>query len=186
MAIVYKNCGGGTGIPAPVCEPCAPREHGRVRSIAFIKKGTALANPAVATEWLAGIQAGTILIIPETTGTFDGGTPKEGKGYGNRKVTVLGYDYVINASDPNYTGNAKFWDAIKDSGEYQVAFRTETQVHISDEVVTITPKNQVEEDVESEVVWLAEIKWFQPKLMKPQSAAALTDVFRCFEVTAGV
>lgn len=142
-----------------------------------------LANPAVLTEWTAGVEAGTIIIIPETTGTFDGGAPKEGKGYGNKKTSVLGYDYTLNASDPNYIGNAPFWDAIKDAGDYKVAFRTETQIHISDVVVTITPKNAVEEDVESEVVWQAEVKWFQPKLMKPISAVALTDIFRCFEVT---
>jgi len=184
MPIVYKNCGGAGGIIHPTCDPCGPREHGRIRSIAFIKKGTKLSTPAVSTEWTAGIEAGNILVIPETTGTFDGGSPKEGKGYGNRKSTILGYDYVLNVSDPSYIGNALFWDTIKDSPEYLVAFRTETQVHISEEVVTIIPKNPVEEDVDSEVVWQAEIKWFQNKLLKPQNSTALIDVFRCFEVTA--
>lgn len=182
MAIVYKTCS-EVDLVKPVCEPCGEREHGRIRSIAFIKKGTSLSNPAVVTEWNSGIEAGTILIIPETTGTFDGGTPKEGKGYGNKKTNILGYDYVLNISDPNYIGNAKFWDAIKKSGDYKVAFRTETQIHISDEVVTITPKNAIEEDIESEVVWQAEVKWFQKNLVVPNNAEALTDIFRCFEVT---
>lgn len=182
MTLVYKTCGGATAITKPVCEPCSTREHGRVRSIALIKKGTALADPTKTAEWIAGIEAGTIFIIPETTGTFDGGAPKEGKGYGNRKSTILGYDYVLNASDPNYKGNSPFWDTIKEQGDYLIAFRTETQVHISEEVVTITPKNSVEEDIESEVVWNVEIKWFQKKLMKPIDASLLGDVFRCFEI----
>ena len=44
------------------------------------------------------------------------------------------------------TTNANFWNDIKNSKNWKVGFRTETQVHLSDVVATIVPKQPIAED----------------------------------------
>jgi hypothetical protein len=40
-----------------------------------------------------------------------------------------------------------------------VAYRTETQIHISNNPVQVIPKNPVQDDITTEVVWDVLVKW---------------------------
>ena len=83
MALNYKQCNTGEDI-SHVCDPCLVAEKGGVRSFFMVKENATITLLSTASEWTAAITAGNIIIIPETRGTYDGGTPKMGAGYGRR------------------------------------------------------------------------------------------------------
>lgn len=177
----------------PVCDPCLDNvEHGRIRGIAYIHKSykptleekmealkTALASgnandittakSELNTAWTDGISAKSIFVIPETIGTFDGGQPVEGSGYGDSESRLVGYSFVLSYKDPSLEGNEPFYNTISRSNGWYVISRTESLTRISNNPVTIIPKSAVTDDTNSEVVWDVEVKWkgkTQPKFYK--------------------
>jgi hypothetical protein len=168
-------------ISEPGCDNCGEEtELGGVRSGAFIlKAGLAaiLANPTTLGVWTTAKTAGNLFIIPNARGTFDGGTPVEGEGYGDQKTRVTGYDYVAVLKDPVYKTNRDFWNSIKGRKDLYFVFRTETQLHIAEATCSVAPKNPVQEDISTAVVWEVEIKWSQKALMTPLDVP--TTLFDC-------
>lgn len=182
--ITYKTC---TPEEAPdhICDPCNPSEGGRVRSLFLIKTSYTLTVPLVEATFTAAIEAGNIIVIPETSGTFDGGTPKTVPGYGDEKENKIGDDYVLNAKDPAYASNSLFWQNVEKE-KWHLGWRTQTQVHlVQDSAVKITTKAPVEEDIDSSVVWNIEGKWFSANKPVITPAAPIANLLRCFEVTEG-
>lgn len=164
---VYYPSGCDALIPDHICDPCEEIELGRIRSVAFIKNTFAFIDPTDPTEWETGFAAGDIIIIPQTKGTFDGGAEVETAGYGDSSTRLTGYNFQLQYQDPNYRLNCNFYNAIKNSRDYKVAYRTETQVHISDKTVQVIPKNPVQDDTTSEVVWDVIVKWAAKDLPCP-------------------
>lgn len=158
MAVYYPNACDDL-IPAHVCDPCDAVEQGRIRSVAFIKNGFEFADPTSPVEWQAGFASGDIILIPQVRGTFDGGAEVTSAGYGDQATKLTGYNFTLEYSDPNYRGNCNFYNLIKNSRQYHAAFRTETQTHIIDETVQVIPKNPVQEDPTTEVVWVVSVQW---------------------------
>jgi hypothetical protein len=181
MSIYYPS-GCDAVVPEHYCNPCEATEHGRVRSVAFIKKDFAFTDETDPTEWQAGIESRDIIIIPEVLGSFDGGAPVEGAGYGDQQTKLNGYNFELNYKDPNYKENADFYNALKYSRAYKIAYRTETQTHISDNAVSVLPKNPVAEDLTSEVVWDVQVKFSQGDLPEPFDTPA--GIFECFAYEA--
>lgn len=178
---VYYPSGCDSEIGDHYCSPCEPKEHGRVRSVAFIKSGFEFADPSNPTEWQAGIDNKDIIIIPETNGSFDGGSEVEATGYGDQATALVGYNFVLTYNDPNYKLNADFYNAIKRSRNWRVAYRTETQIHMVDTNVSVVPKNPVAEDITSEVVWNVLVKWSNGDLPIPYDVPE--GIFTCFDYT---
>jgi hypothetical protein len=143
-----------------------------------------LANIETPADWLAGITAGKIIVVPATRGTFDGGSAVTGSGYGEHAQTTTGYTFTLAARDPAYKQNKSFWNVIGKRKDLRVAFRTATAVHISDVPVSITPTNPVEEGLDTAVDWQISFTWTSPDLPEPYDAKSLmSTVFTCFEVT---
>lgn len=161
MADVLYNC--DDEIIAPVCDPCLDEiELGRVRSIAFIHKdifAAVAANPTDANTWAQGIQDKKLFVIPETQGAFDGGSPNEVAGYGHVSTRVVGYEFVLSYKDPAYKANCGFYNSIKGSTKWHVAYATDTLTRISGKPVSIAPKSPIGDDDKSEVVWEVDVKW---------------------------
>jgi hypothetical protein len=176
---VYNPC--EDEITDPVCDPCLDTiEHGRVRGVAFINKNyyaTVKGDPENAAVWNAGIANKGIYIIPETQGNFDGGQPVEVPGYGDSETKLIGYKFALGFKDPNYKGNEPFYNSIKGSSNWHIAFRTETQTRISGNPATIIPKSPVADDLNSEVVWDVEVKWSHKDQPTPFDTPA--DIFKC-------
>lgn len=175
---VYYPAGCGTDVPDHYCNPCAEDEHGRIRSIAFIDKDFVFVDPSNSVEWLNGIALKKIRIIAETNGSFDGGSPKEGAGYGDTISTYLGSDFVLQFKDPNYKGNCLFYNEINRSRNFRVAYRTETLVHLSDKTAYINAKPAIADDLTSTVVWDVQVKWSSSNL--PCPFAVPDGIFTCF------
>ena len=161
---LYDNC--EEEVIDPVCSPCPQNfENGRVRGVAYVHESylaTLLADPTDQSLWDAGVAASKIYIIPATTGTFDGGAPVEAPGFGNVETIITGYNFSLQYKDPAYKDNVGFYNTIKKSGHYYVAFRTATLTKISDAPVTVIPKAPVADDKNSIVTWEVEVKFSQP------------------------
>jgi len=164
---VYYPTGCDDLVPAHYCDSCESPELGRIRSVAFIKNTLTFSDPSSPTEWEAGFASGEIFLIPFTNGTYDGGAEVESPGYGDQATRITGYNFQVTYNDPNYRNNCDFYNALKDSRQYKFAFRTETQIHLTDTTVSVIPKNPVTDDVNSAVVWSVTVKWAGKELPCP-------------------
>lgn len=166
--IYYQNnC--DNNIPGVDCDPCSDKEKARVRSTGFLHKSFAFTDPTDNAEYEQAVLDGKLYILPRTAGKI---TPEPimEKGYGDEEEVLVGYKYKAEIEEPNYKGNALFWNSIKNSKNFKAIFRTETQVHISDTVVSIKPKAPVEDDINKNIVWMIEITWTQEDLLLPHDA----------------
>lgn len=195
MPIVFKNCA-SIAVSKYSCEACSTPEKGRVRGGAFIRKGYMKlddttkrphADFTTAQYWETGIEAGDIIVIPKTAGTFDGGTPIEAsRSYGDDSKTITGKTFVASLADLNHKGNDQFWDTIERApGEYYFAFITGTELRVSMSTVTVSVSDPVEDDDKSDVNWTPEITWDQstPRTVPILDATNVRKYFSCFEVT---
>lgn len=181
--LYYPGTNCDNEVPDHVCNPCEDAEKGRIRDAAFINKSiidTIRANPADTAAWQDGIATGLIKIIPEITGTSNGGDKVTGPGYGDRKERVTGRDYVVAFKDPNYKNNCEFYTELEKSSSWHFAYKTETLLHISDKKVTTFAKNPTEEGVDTDVVWDVEVAWTQRSPVCPVDAPE--DIFDCFSI----
>ncbi|MBR3647128.1 MAG: hypothetical protein IKN59_01895 [Paludibacteraceae bacterium] len=153
-----------------VCDPCG-RELGRVRGavlfdgsydvaalIAKLKLGTAEGNQQAVALFEAAIADGKAHLISETTGTYDGGAPQTGDGYGDEETRLLGYLYTLNFKDPSYKDNKDFWEKAENE-HWIVAWRTETLLHFADKPAGIQAIAPVEQDLTSAVAWNITATW---------------------------
>jgi len=181
---VYYPAGCAAEIGDHYCNDCEDFESGRVSLVAFISSDFAFNDPTNRNEWVAGIQAKQIIIIPKTSGAFDGGSEVETPGYGRQATQLTGYNFVLTYNDPNYKFNADFYNAIKRSSNYKLAFGTETLIHLTETTVSIVPKNPVVDDVTSRVVWVVAVKWADDDLPVPYTMPAGLDL--CFDYTGAI
>jgi len=176
---IYDPC--SVDIIDPVCNSCVDDiELGRVRGVCYVHKSyypTLEADPENAQKWADGIEQGFIKMIPKTSGTFDGGSPVEVPGYGDTESKIIGYKFQLSYKDPSLKGNTPFYNSIKKSSDYHVAFRTETLTRISDNPCTVIPKSPVEEDMTSQAVWNVDVKFNGEDQPVPFDTPA--DVFDC-------
>ncbi len=139
-------------------------ERGRIRKGAFIHKSviaTIMEDPTDNAVWTTAIGDGKILILPELSGTFDGGTPKMGPGYADQKETYLGADFKATIKDPLYKANFQFYKSLVGKTSWHFAYCTETQVHITGKPVTVSSKNPITENIDDSVIWESDLSWFE-------------------------
>lgn len=170
-----------SSIPFHQCNPCELPEQARIRSVAFINKSfinTLLAAPSSGAVWQDGIDDSLIIVVPETNGSFDGGSPVEGPGFGSSPTKYMGSEYLVTFRDPNYVDNCDFYTAIQRSNEYHFAYVTETQVHITENTVTILPKAPITDSLTDMVLWEVEVKFQQYATPCPNDKPE--GIFTCF------
>ena len=175
------NCDDELG--AHTCDPCtSDREYARVRSVALIAKSylaTLLATPTIAATWQTGIDDGSIIIIPDTRGSFDPGDPAQLPGYGDNKYKYGPREQKLDWFDPNFKDNYSFYNTLSNITQKVLAFKTSSQVHIADVTASIFGKDPVEDNLESEVVWNGNAIWLSTNLPSVHDASLLADIFAC-------
>lgn len=181
---IYYPSGCASAVPNHYCNNCERPEHARVRGVAYIANDFDFINPSDPNEWAQGIADKKIIVIPETNGSFDGGSEVESTGYGDQQTRLNGYNFQAIYNDPNYKNNADFYNAIKNSRNYRFAYRTETQTHLTAVTVQPIPKNPVVEDLTGEVVWNVTVKWSDDDLPIPFDTPA--GIFECFDYTGAI
>lgn len=157
---IYKDCEEEIQGLQYVCDPCNNTEGGNIRSLCLIKKGTVLPIPLTLEAIEILIEQEKLFVMPETRGTFDGGTPKMSTGYGDNKERLIGHDYVLQAKDLNFADNYEFWQAVESVDAWNIAYRTENYLAVVYSDVTITTKAPAEEGLDTEIVWNIEAKWY--------------------------
>lgn len=176
---VYYPTGCAASIGNHYCNDCDAPEYGGIRSVAFIDNSFQFTDPTSPTQWAAGIAAKKIIIISSTNGSFDGGSEVEGPGYGDQQSKLTGYNFQLTYLDPNYKLNADFYNSLKRSSNYRFAYRTETLVHLTENTVSVIPKNPVTAALTDEVTWSVLVKWSEGDLPVPYTAPA--GIFTCFD-----
>lgn len=186
MSIQRLTCTSETGKPVShVCNPCSDKELGRVRGIGlassdfnrddFIK---ALKDGEGAEQILEdAITAGKVHIIPETTGTYNGGEPEYGDGYGDEAQRLRSRNHELTFSDPSYAENEEFWTEVEKSHWYPF-WRTEKLIHFADKPASVVTTDPTEADLNSDVTWNGTITW---KSKNKAAIAPLEQVAEFFE-----
>lgn len=176
MSIYYptSDCAGGV-VPDYTCNPCPDYEYGRIRGIALIKNtyvDTLIAAPTNSALWAAGVDAGDVVIIYKTQGNYDGGATQELTGFGDDATFNGNTTHTLVYRDPNTVDNCDFYNAVRGSSAYTVAFRTSSKVWFAEESVTITPKNVVQDDINTVLAWEVTVKWTNPDSPCPYGVAS--------------
>ena len=157
-------------------------EFARIRSSGFIKKAylaTLLAAPITPATWTAGIAAGKIIMIPETSGSFDPSIPKELKGYGEKLSSPGARKMKLSFNDPDYIENYVFYNEISYRDDLVPFYRTSSLVHIFDTVASIVASDPTLDDLEEVIVWHVECTVVSKNLPSKHPTAAILDVFSC-------
>lgn len=168
-----------------VCHDCPDgrvREFARARSGGFIRKSrlaTIMADPTSLPAWQAGITAGDIIILPETSGAYDPGEPKELKGYGDRKSSYGPRTMKLTLQDPDYVDNYVFYNEISSRTDMVPFFRTSSLIHIFDKTSSIKAKDPVADDLEAEVVWELECEIVSSNLPSKHPVITIESIFSC-------
>lgn len=150
-----------------VCNPCSDKELGRVRGVilassafdraAFIealKKDDGTAEEL----FVASLSKGELHFIPETTGTYNGGEPEYGDGYGDEAQRLRSRNHELAFNDPSYAENEEFWAEVEKSHWYPI-WRTEKLLHIGDKPASVVSTDPVEADLNSDVTWNVNATW---------------------------
>lgn len=151
-------------IPAHNCDPCNVTELAKIRSIAFIKKDVVdsiKANPSNPVAWNNAVllNNNSCIVIPFVNGELQDPAEVLLPGYGNQSERLVAYDFIVVFNDPNYKENCDFYNKVKKSPRYYLAYCTETQVHITGKPVTIIPKAPIANDENAEITWNVTCKW---------------------------
>ena len=165
MSVYYpaSNCGGGA-IPKYSCNPCPDYEYSRIRSIAFVKNNYSLTDPSNPTQWNTALSTNNAIVLWSTSGTYDGGTTEEIVGFGDSETINGATTHILTYKDPNVVENCDFYNAIKDSSDYTVYFRTSSKIWAAGAPVTITPKMPVADDLKGVLTYEVQLKWVSPDL----------------------
>lgn len=164
MSVYYPGC--GTSIPNPECSDCPDKELGGIRGFALVSETFTFVDIGDVDEWWAGIASGDIYLYPKSRGSLEQ-TPTESQGYGDQSMVVDGNDFVISAFEPNFKANVDHWNAMKKANNYKLAWRTESQIWMSDEAVGIIPTAPVQEDIKTVVNWNISFKFSQEDYPTP-------------------
>lgn len=186
MSVYYpsSSCGGGA-IPNYYCNPCLDSttiEYGRIRSVAFIKNtyiATILANPSSTSVWTTAVNNGNAVVLYQTRGSYDGGATTMITGFGDNIEFNGTRTHTLTYFDPFVSDNVDFYNAIQNSTDWTICFRTSTKIWFAEKPVTITPKNAVADDIASTMTWEVACKWTNAN--SPYGYTTPTAIFdRCY------
>lgn len=157
-------------------------EQGRTRIGGFIQKSylaTIVADPTDLTAWTAGVAGGFITILPEISGSYDPGDPKELPGYGNRAITYGARTMKWTFVDPIYYENYAYYNEISKRSGQVPFFVTSTLLHLFDVEANIKAKDVVAIDLDSDVTWNVDVTVVSKNLPTLHKIATIESLFTC-------
>lgn len=158
MALYYPGC--TETIIDPSNTDCPQKELGDIRSIFLVKKSYTFADITNTAEWTTAIQNRNVFTFPYTRGSL-AQSPNEQPGFGDIPTTIDNYEFTLSAFDPNYIANWTFWNSINKSKNWKIGYRTETQVHLSDNAALINAMTPIAEDKKQAILWNVTFKFIQ-------------------------
>ena len=88
-------------------------------------------------------------------------TPNLQLGFGDTVEELDGYDFKASVFEPNYKANCNFWNEIKRSKEWKFFYKTETQVHLTDSILTIVQLTFITDDRKVGVIFYQHLELIQ-------------------------
>jgi len=88
-------------------------------------------------------------------------------GFGDSESVNGNVTHTLTYKDPYVAENIDFYNAIKDSNNYTIFFRTSSKIWSAGAPVTITPKMPVADDLKSVVGMEVQLKWVKNTLPLP-------------------
>jgi hypothetical protein len=167
MALYYPGC--EDSIVDPTLSDCPTKELGDIRSIFLVRKDFTFTDISDASEWTTGINARKIYTFPYSKGSLEQ-AENEQPGFGDQPTTIDSYEFTLNSMHPDYVSAWPFWNSIKKSKNWKVGYRTETQVHLSDNAALINPKSPIAEDKKQAILWNVVFKFTQEFSPRPYDA----------------
>lgn len=168
------------------CENCDELiEHARVRHAGAIKKSymaTLLADVTNPDVWATGVASGDITLIPDVIGTWNGGDPVEGTGYGDQSESVESYKHEVTFKDQRYKGNSGCYNMLLKSKNRHLFFVTESLVHFSTKPASFIPKSPVTETLTDKINWEVTVKWIEKDLLVPHDR--VDEILSCAFINA--
>jgi hypothetical protein len=158
MALYYLGC--AEDIIDPVLSDCPTTELGDIRSVFIVNTDFAFTDISSTAEWTAGIAARNIYVYPYAKGSLEI-SENEQPGFGDQPTTIEGYEFTLNTMHPDYAAMWPHWDSLKNSKNWKVGYRTQTQVHLSDGAAQINAKPPIGEDKKGAVLWNVVFKFSQ-------------------------
>lgn len=147
---------------------CNQSEMARVRSIALVKNGVTFINPSSESEWAAKVASGDAIVIREIRGSYDGGQPVEGAGFGSQVVRILNKNHAVSVTDPRAVDNIGFWNVMqRQAYNYTLWLLSENYVWNTKGTPSIAPTMPIPEDITQEVNIVTAIKWQYEELPTP-------------------
>lgn len=192
MSLQRITCESESGTPVVhVCNPCNDKEGGRVRGMCYVNTGFDLAPLKAAlkagtgakTIFAAAIESGDIHIIPETTGTYNGGEPTYGAGYGDESQRLTSRNHQLEISDPSYAENEEFYTELE-KDQWIPMWRGDKLLHIGSKPASVVATDPIEEGLDTDVVWKASINWTDKQRASIYSVEQIAEYFDgCWEIT---
>ena len=147
-----------------ICLPCPVPEQGRVRNLAFVHTSVAFTDITNPAEWKAQMLLNKIIIISNVNGTYDGGNPTIGNGFGSIPKRKTGNVFKLSVLDPHLRNNCTFYNTISTSFNWRVAWTSESLLQISESAALVLAKDPIAEPVDSERYWNVEIEFAQKNI----------------------
>ncbi len=166
---------------AHFCDDCEATENGRVRSVWFQRSTYTFSDPTSQAEWQTAVANGDVVVVANTHGVFDGGTPNYGQGFGDVEQKYLNSTFKLNFFDPNVKNNYEFYEDKKRSTTWFIGYRTSSLVWVGDTPVTVAPKVAVPDDLKEGLAWEVEATWTSAN--HPEPFTMPEDIFSCFLVS---
>lgn len=141
-------------------DPCGVREMSRVRHLIYVNKSASVSDPSDSAAWAALEASGDAKIIRNINGTYDGGAPVEGAGFGEAISEQYGIVHSLVYQDPRAVQNIDFYNNLKKVAQnYKLFFATETKIWKVDATLYASPKAPITNDLSQIVSIETTLKW---------------------------
>lgn len=181
MSTINYAAGCDEALGTHFCDPCPEQEGARVSSV-IVSDDFDMTDPEELAEYQAAIQAGTMRLIPDVRGSFDGGTPEYGKGYGRVSEVYKRSKFKLTFFDPNLKQNWSFYDGLKRARDKRIYFVTETLIWIATVPASWFAKPVITEETTDIIDWQVDVTWDAGSCPRPYD---LPDgLIDCFTVEA--
>lgn len=146
-------------IPDYTCGPCGASEPGRIRGIAYVRKGVLVVDPHLDATWETLVGNGDAIMIPFTNGMYDGGKATKADGFGDQDSRSTGRKHQITYSHLDVVENVAFYDAMNYTNNFEIWFVTGTKLWKTGITAYIDAGAPIEGALDSEIVWKVTCEW---------------------------
>lgn len=152
--------------------PCATPKNNKITYIAIIGTNATITDYGDSSQWLSDLNAGRIVLIKDTKGNFDGGTPTLSPGYGEQLERTTGIKHKISAMVRYVSENWEFINNLnKNIPNKGIAFVSGNgatkELNVVKVACNFSTKNPVTDDLSTEKESGIEISWSSIDLPQP-------------------